>query len=41
VAARSDLKRRRRVLEEIMAKIYSKWLQQRLVKKPMGFGFYL
>jgi hypothetical protein len=41
VAARSDLQRRRRALEEIMAKIYSKWLQQRWVKNPKGFGFYL
>jgi hypothetical protein len=41
VVARSDLQRRRRALEEIMAKIYSKWLQQRWVKNPKGFGFYL
>jgi hypothetical protein len=32
VAARSDLQRRRRALEEIMAKIYLKWLQLRWVK---------
>jgi hypothetical protein len=41
VAARSDLQWRRRALEEIMAKIYSKWLQQVWVKNPEGFGFYL
>jgi hypothetical protein len=41
VAARSDLQRRRRALEAILAKIYSKWLQQQWVKKPKGFGFYL
>jgi hypothetical protein len=40
VAARLDLQRRR-VLEEISAKIYSKWLQQQWVKNPKGFGFYL
>jgi hypothetical protein len=28
-------------LEVILAKIYSKWLQQRRVKNPKGFGFYL
>jgi hypothetical protein len=28
VAVRLDLQRRRRVLEETLAKIYSKWLQQ-------------
>jgi hypothetical protein len=41
VAARLDLQRRRRALEVILAKIYSKWLQQRWVKNPKGFGFYL
>jgi hypothetical protein len=32
VAARLDLQRRRRALEVSLAKIYSKWLQQRWVK---------
>jgi hypothetical protein len=41
VAARSDLQWRRRAREVILAKIYSKWLQQRWVKTPKGFGFYL
>jgi hypothetical protein len=41
VAARSDLQWRRRALEVILAKIYSKWLQQRWVKNPKGFSFYL
>jgi hypothetical protein len=35
VAARSDLQRRWRPLEAILAKIYSKWLQQRWVKKTL------
>jgi hypothetical protein len=29
------------VLEVILAKIYSKWLQQRWVENPKGFVFYL
>jgi hypothetical protein len=41
VAARLDLQRRRRALEENLAKIYSKWLQQRWEENPKGFGFYL
>jgi hypothetical protein len=41
VAVRSDLQQRRRAMEVILAKIYSKWLQQRWVKNPNGFGFYL
>jgi hypothetical protein len=41
VAARLDLQRRQRALEENLAKIYSKWLQQRWVENPKGFGFYL
>jgi hypothetical protein len=41
VAARLDLQRRRCALEKTLAKIYSKWLQQRWVKNPKGFGFYL
>jgi hypothetical protein len=41
VAARSDLQRRRRALEVILAKIYSKWLQQRWVKNvtPKVFNY--
>jgi hypothetical protein len=41
VAARSDLQRWQCALEETLAKIYSKWLQQRWVQNPKGFGFYL
>jgi hypothetical protein len=41
VAVRSHQQRRRRALEVILAKIYSKWLLQRWVKNPNGFGFYL
>jgi hypothetical protein len=41
VAARLDPQRRRRALEENLAKIYSKWIQQRWVENPKGFGFYL
>jgi hypothetical protein len=41
VAARLDLQRRRRALEVNLAKIYLKWLQQRWVENPKGFGFYL
>jgi hypothetical protein len=41
VAARLDLQRWWRALEEIVAKIYSKWLQKQWVENPKGFGFYL
>jgi hypothetical protein len=41
VVARLDLQRRWRALEVNLAKIYSKWLQQRWVENPKGFGFYL
>jgi hypothetical protein len=41
VAARLDLLRRRRALEVDLPQIDSKWLQQRWVKNPKGFGFYL
>jgi hypothetical protein len=41
VVARLDLQRRQCVLEVILAKIYSKWLQQRWVENPKGFVFYL
>jgi hypothetical protein len=41
VAARLDLQWRRRALEVNLAKIYSKWLQQRWVDNPKCFGFYL
>jgi hypothetical protein len=41
VVACLDLLRRRRALEVDLAQIYSKWLQQRWVKNPKGFGFYL
>jgi hypothetical protein len=41
VAVRSDLQRRRRALEVILAKIYLKWLLQQWVENPKGFGFYL
>jgi hypothetical protein len=41
VAACLDLQRRRRALEVNLAKIYSKWLQQRWVENPKGFGLYL
>jgi hypothetical protein len=41
MAARSDLQRRQRAREVILAKIYSKWLQQWWVQNPKGFGFYL
>jgi hypothetical protein len=38
VAARSDLQRWQRALEVIVAKIYSKWLQERWVKNPKGLA---
>jgi hypothetical protein len=41
VAARLDLLRQRRALEVDLPQIDSKWLQQRWVKNPKGFGFYL
>jgi hypothetical protein len=41
VAVRLDLQRQRRALEVNLAKIYSKWLQQRWVENPKGFRFYL
>jgi hypothetical protein len=41
VAARLDLLRRQRALEVDLTQIDSKWLQQRWVKNPKGFGFYL
>jgi hypothetical protein len=41
VTARLDLRQRRRALEVDLVQIYSKWLQQRWVENPKGFGFYL
>jgi hypothetical protein len=41
VAVHLDLLRRRIALEVNLAQIYSKWLQQRWVENPKGFGFYL
>jgi hypothetical protein len=41
VAARLDLLRRRRAPEMDLPQIDSKWLQQRWVKNPKGFVFYL
>jgi hypothetical protein len=41
VAARLDLRWRRRALKVDLVQIYSKWLQLRWVENPKGFGFYL
>jgi hypothetical protein len=41
VAACSDLLRRWCALEVDLPQIDSKWLQQRWMKNPKGFGFYL
>jgi hypothetical protein len=41
VAARLDLLWRQHALEVNLPQIELKWLQQRWVKTPKGFGFYL
>jgi hypothetical protein len=40
VVAHLDLLRRQHALEVNLAQIYSKWLQQRWVENPKGFGLY-